>query len=246
MIASTLLQFDKLDLDGINALALMKRVDSKFLIAEKDLPLLLSSIAQEYQCLEIEGKSLLSYQTSYYDTQGFHFYNEHVRGRTKRLKVRIREYIESKLHFLEIKKKDNKGVTNKKRQPTDEVQETLMASQADYVNSITGMKDNLELKLVNKFSRITLVNFKYTERVTIDTGLSFWNKAKAVDVPNLCIVEIKQPRVNRSSPIFKQLKAMRYYPKRISKYCLGVSMLYDHVKKNTMLSKYNYINKLAS
>lgn len=246
MLEPALLPFKKISLAGINELSLMKRVDSKFLIAEKDLPSLLGSISDSYECLQIENKSLLEYQTTYYDTADFEFYKEHIRGRTKRIKVRIREYVESQLHFLEIKRKDNKGVTNKKRQKTHQVNDFIEGSQSDYVNEVTGIESGLELKLVNKFRRITLVNFKYKERVTIDTGLSFWNSKHAVDIPNLCIVEIKQPRVNRFSPIFKTLKSMKYYPKRISKYCLGVSMIYDNVKKNTMLSKYNYINKLAS
>ncbi len=245
-LGAVIRQFEGIGLEEINQLSLMKRVDTKFMISAKQLPELLTLLPPEYKILEIGGERLLSYRTSYYDTSDFTFFYEHLRGRKKRLKIRIREYLDTNVNFIEIKKKDNKGVTNKQRQLTDSIGHLLDDNQVEYLTDALQQELKLELKIENKFKRVTLVNFETQQRVTIDTHLSFEGNSQSLDFPQLCIIEIKESRVNRNSPIFKQLKALRQYPMRISKYCLGVSKLYTGVKANAMKVKLRFIHKLAS
>jgi hypothetical protein len=41
----------------------------------------------------------------YFDTDSKRFYHDHHNGKVKRTKIRMRNYVESNLTFLEIKKK---------------------------------------------------------------------------------------------------------------------------------------------
>ena len=54
---------------------------------------------------------------------------------------------------------------------------------------------------------------------------------------NLVIVEVKQPRFNRNSRIVQILKKYRYNPYSISKYCIGIVNLYQHLKYNLFKRK---------
>ena len=62
-----------------------------------------------------DGKLIHDYKSLYYDTEDWKFYLDHHNGRVNRNKIRFREYVGSKLTFLEIKLKNNKGKTIKKR-----------------------------------------------------------------------------------------------------------------------------------
>ena len=65
--------------------------------------------------LQIDGKRKHDYKSLYFDTEDRKFYNDHHNQRVNRYKVRYREYVDSGLVFLEIKCKNNKGKTIKKR-----------------------------------------------------------------------------------------------------------------------------------
>ena len=53
--------------------------------------------------------------TLYFDTPDRQMYAEHQRGRKNRQKIRVRRYESSGVSFLEVKRKNNKGRTDKKR-----------------------------------------------------------------------------------------------------------------------------------
>jgi len=105
----------------------------------------------------------------------------------------------------------------------------------------------MELKPVlwNHFNRITLVNLKDNERVTIDLGLAYSMNEIEKKYENLVIVEVKQPRFNRNSRIVQILKKYRYNPFSISKYCIGMVHLYQDLKYNLFKSKVLKINKIS-
>ena len=106
---------------------------------------------------------------------------------------------------------------------------------------------SMELKPVlwNYFNRITLVNLKDNERVTIDLGLAYSMNEIEKRYDKLVVIEVKQSRFDRSSQIVQTLKKHRYNPFSISKYCIGMVHLYQDLKYNLFKSKVLKINKIS-
>ncbi len=228
-------------MDGVQ---LMNRTDTKFMFNRDTLLEILPALETQYRVLEVEGVRVNRYQTLYYDTPGFTHYLQHQNGKKHRYKIRKREYVESNLAFLEVKEKSNKGRTAKSRVKLpvltailDEKNLSFIERKADYI-------ENLEPKLWNSFTRTTLVDTVAGERVTLDTNISFHFNGKTKDVPFLVIAEVKQDGANRHSGFIRHMKERLIRPEGISKYCLGVTMLYDNIKSNTFKEKILHINKL--
>ncbi len=99
---SLLFDFPSIGLDEMDAVKLMDRVDTKYAFSVAELNDLLPELIPEYQILEIDGVRLPTYKSWYYDDEKFTFYADHQRGKDSRFKVRIRNYVESKLFFLGI------------------------------------------------------------------------------------------------------------------------------------------------
>ena len=95
----------------MDQVTLLNRIDTKFVFEQGLLEKVLQEIKPHYRVLDIDGVRLNSYRSIYFDTEDFKFYYEHHNGKKNRSKVRYREYIDSGLCFLEVKKKNNKGKT---------------------------------------------------------------------------------------------------------------------------------------
>ena len=65
--------------------------------------ILVRNARNEYQILEIENKRLCNYEMLYYDTADLQLYNNHLKNRANRYKIRSRNYVDSDLRFFEIK-----------------------------------------------------------------------------------------------------------------------------------------------
>lgn len=107
--------FSPILLEQMDEVKLMNRVDTKFCLPAHLLPQLLENIQDYYYTLNIDGKYALPYATKYFDTPENTLYATHHRGKKNRFKIRRRQYLISNLTFLEIKQKNNKGRTTKKR-----------------------------------------------------------------------------------------------------------------------------------
>ena len=151
----------------MDAVKLMNRTDTKFVFPLTTLIKILPKLVEHYRVLEINGVRLNAYRSLYFDTEDFQFYHQHHNGKTNRNKVRFREYIDSGLSFLEVKRKNNKGETIKKRIKVKKITESLDDSNLDFVNKVIGSKMPLKPQHWNKFRRITFVNKRRKERLTI-------------------------------------------------------------------------------
>jgi len=56
---------------------------------------------------------------------------------------------------------------------------------------------------------------------------------------------VKLDAQDQTSPFLAQMRAQRIRPQGFSKYCVGVSMLYDHVKKNALKPQLLRLEKLS-
>tara|TARA_B110000495_G_scaffold16479_1_gene11770 strand:+ start:90 stop:830 length:741 start_codon:yes stop_codon:yes gene_type:complete len=236
--------FDKISLDEMNGVSLMKRVDTKFILSESQLLKVFSKIQKDYKILEIDNERLMQYSTLYFDTQNKKCFKEHHNGKLNRYKIRMRKYLVSDLCFLEVKKKNNLGVTNKTRRQIKDFETILSSDSKEFIYNSQINDLLLEPALYNNFNRITLVNKNYPERVTIDTNLSFKSADKEKIFDNLVVIEIKQEGKRLNTVMNKALKLMSILPTNFSKYCLGITNTFDNIKSNRFKEINLKINKL--
>ena len=237
--------FSPISLDEMDGVKLMNRTDTKFAFKLDTLPVLLEKMQSFYRVLSIKDKLIHNYKSLYYDTIDRKFYLDHHNRRVNRNKIRFREYVGSDLTFLEIKRKNNKGRTIKKRIKVPKISDKLTLEQKQYINKIVGQDINVEAKQWINFSRITFVHKVQKERLTIDIDLTFNNKESSGDLKKIVIAEVKQERMSRSlSDFMKIAKELHILPIRISKYCMSTLELNPKLKQNRFKEKKIFINKL--
>ncbi|MBQ7163579.1 MAG: polyphosphate polymerase domain-containing protein [Bacteroidales bacterium] len=248
-IQDELQRLPSIRLEEMDSIKLMNRVDTKYLTNETVLLQLLAAAREAgYRALEIDGQKITPYNSLYYDTPDLKMYSDHHNRRLFRQKVRTRMYVNSGETYLEIKLKNNKGRTKKKRRMIDpslfqdfRANEEAAAYLAGH-SAYTSM--DLSPQMETCFQRITLVNADKTERLTIDTGLSFVNHVTGLEatLPEAVIIELKQDgRI--SSPMKRIFLRYRVKPFRVSKYCIGMTLTRPGIKCNRFKLKIRRIEK---
>ena len=239
-----LLNFDKTTLAEMNSVSLMKRVDTKFILKESQLLEVLSKLYDDYKILEIDQERLMKYSTLYFDSENKKCFKDHHNGKLNRYKIRMRKYLVSDICFLEIKKKNNLGITNKIRRQIKDFETNLTSESKDFITKSNINNLLLEPSLYNNFSRMTLVNKNESERITIDVDLSFSFGTDEKKFDKLVVVEIKQEGKRLNTTINRALKSMSLLPTNFSKYCIGISNIIDDIKSNRFKEINLKINKL--
>ncbi|MCQ2264129.1 MAG: VTC domain-containing protein [Bacteroidales bacterium] len=243
--------FQTISLEEMKSVKLMNRVDSKYLVTLSQLPEILSQLKSDYLAQARNGKKYAHYQTLYYDTPDVQMYVAHQDGKLTRQKLRARIYCETQECFCEIKNKNNKKRTKKKRtQLPIEAYDNMLTNEtarAFVTDKLHYHVENLMPQVENSFDRITLVNNQRTERLTIDSHIAFHNRVTGISnsIPELVIIELKQDG-NCPSFFKKLLENMRIRPKRVSKYCLGTVLTRPDAKMNRYKRKLRYINRLIN
>lgn len=238
--------FEKIELKDMKKVKLMNRIDKKFWFNTNNLNELLQKISNNYFVMDIDGETELPYSTTYFDTDDNQLYLAHHNGRLNRFKVRKRLYKISGLGFLEVKFKNNKGRTLKTRIESAYTK-SLSLEEQEFLREIVPFDINLlQPGLSNKFDRITLVNKNFSERCTLDTGLSFISNGIETQFESLAILEIKYSANSGYSPIMKVLREMHINPKGFSKYAIGKSLTDKHIKQNRFKQKLRMIEKITS
>ena len=212
--------------------ALMDRTDTKFVFRVDQLHVFLEQIKNDYRVLEVKGNRISRYESLYFDTENFDLYYAHHRGKPTRFKIRCRKYVESELHFFEVKYKNNKGRTIKDRVKQTGIDGKIIDTAETLLKEKTPMLPaHLEAKLWVNYSRITFVNKNSPERVTIDLDLTFKNSEQDKTIDNLVIAEVKQDKAVDSA-FMKLMKGYHVREGTISKYCFGVINLYNKIRHN--------------
>lgn len=231
--------FPILGLKDTGKVRLMDRTDSKYVANKRLLLSFLSLVKNDYSILEAGDKVVSAYLTTYWDTEDHRFYLSHHNGFRPRMKVRVRTYLDTNVSFLEIKNKDNHNKTHKTRMQ--------MASPLDWENSedeeFLEKKGDINLDeihpcLTNRFSRVTLVNKAFTERLTIDFDVNFHNLETGLDAGtgDLVIMEVKRS-AHETSPAIDAMLKLRIKPQGFSKYCIGTYLTNPDVKHNRFKKK---------
>ena len=238
--------FQPITLKELDAVSLQKRSDTKFIFHLKQLPELLEKLQPLFKILEIEENRMHRYDTSYFDTCDYSMYHDHHNERLNRYKIRIRNYKITNDSFLEIKFKNVKRTTIKKRTPIDSNLGNMHSLSSGFIEKHSPYSpDNLKLALNNSFYRMTFADFAMTQRLTIDTGLHFSDANHEKTLDSLVIAELKQSTVQFSAQVFFILKEMKIHPYRISKYCIGQATLNKDVKHNRFKPHLQIIDKIC-
>lgn len=242
---------EPVSLKGLDSVKLLNRVDRKYIIPGKRLPEIIQLLKKnQYAVLEINGCRAFSYLTTYFDTSGYRFFYDHHNHLSGRIKARTRSYIESNLHFFEIKMKDNIR-TNKYREVLVEPSIELSKKQSEKIRELYPKKleHTLTSTLINTYNRITLVNKDRTERCTIDVNLAFKDPAepeKEISVNEIAIIEVKQSKASLLNGIIASLREMRMPPSSISKYVLGLILTHPGIKHNSFKPLLHKIEKITT
>jgi|WetSurMetagenome_2_1015567.scaffolds.fasta_scaffold107466_2 hypothetical protein len=240
--------FDFISLNEMDRVKLMNRVEKKYVFPANRLPELMSMLKDSYRVLDMEHLRFFQYSTTYLDTPDFLFFNQQVRGKLNRYKVRYRRYESTGTSFLEIKKKTNKSRTIKWRienhlkpdSPDNEAKSFIRKYLPDRL-------PDLQPVLINSFSRITLVGKEINERITLDFDITFASPyGKITGLPFLAIAELKHEKYNCASPFGSAMKKMCIQPGRFSKYCIGSALIMDMPRKNRLKPNLLLINKIEN
>jgi len=242
-----LMQFEAISLKEVNKASLMRRKDNKYLFSFQQLPELLEMVSKDYRVLEIDGSRSQHYHTRYFDTDGRDMYHRHHRGLANRHKVRIRRYGSGDLHFLEVKKKNAKGITSKKRVQTTGMDHDVIMKEEEFLLSCSPYEGSgIDLTMENDFKRITLVSHTQTERVTLDYSLKFSceDREDQLDLPGIAIAEIKFENHLSGSALHAALRKFRIKPRRFSKYAIGMALLHPGLKQNRFKSRVRKVHQI--
>ncbi len=245
-VFETASKFQRISLEEMDTVQLMNRTDTKFVFNIEKLRAILEDAVSMYRILEVENTVGQPYESTYFDTIDFEMFRAHQNGRTNRFKIRRREYMLSGSNFLEVKQKV-KGRTEKSRITKGVNDEHFDENSAKFLGRVTQFDAaNLEPKLKNSFLRFMLVNTFAKERITIDVDLAFSNDIQNINLPFLCIVEVKQEGFSRSSAFIQLLKRHGICQTSLSKYCVGTILLYPHIKHNSFKPKMLTLKKISN
>ena len=239
--------FAPISLEQMSSVKLMNRTDTKFVTTQKQLQQLLTMALKDYYIQEIDGERNPEYDTTYFDTRNFDMYCQHQYNHANRQKIRFRTYCISGLQFMEVKTKNNHGRTKKKRIEVSDMNVNESQKRDFLSQTLHYSVDSLQPALNNHFRRITLVNKAKTERLTIDSQLSFHNLVndEYKDMGNLVVIELKRDgRV--PSPVLQMLRQLHIHPHSFSKYCMGSALTNPQLPCNRFKSKLIEIKKIVN
>lgn len=222
--------FRPIGLAGLNAkAAMLERLDNKYVVDAWTLQRALPAFAGAFDVLEIDGRRAFTYETCYFDDPGHSCYHDHHQGRRRRIKVRVRRYVDARLCFVEVKLKDKRGITVKKRLPVDyheygSLSERARAHVEQSHLDLYGEPFGRELIPVLEMSyrRVTLVAREGGERMTIDHGIRFVrDDCECATEAGKFIVETKSANGNGLADAV--LRSLHQHPTQgCSKYCVGL------------------------
>lgn len=226
------------------AAALQRRFDTKYLLPRDEVSELLGRLQPTHQVLEANGLRQFDYRTTYFDTEELGAFRDHLQGRRRRLKVRVRHYLDTGDCFFELKFRGARDCTMKRRAPHDPRRPRSLGTDSlavleRWVQDAYGRPAPGPLVPVLEvtYTRATLVSPEHGERLTIDLDLRMWPTGAdgwgRLD-PDLAIVETKS--AHGPTLAGRRLRALGARPLNgMSKYCLGVVLTLGRARGNTLL-----------
>lgn len=234
--------FNAISLEGLNIKAeMLDRLDRKYVVSRHRMIQLLENLLPLFDVLEIDGKREFTYVTTYFDDRRRSSYYDHHQGRRQRWKIRVRRYVDAGFCYLEMKTKEKRSMTVKRRMKLPNGLDGLDQSCMDFISQChhqsygTGLQLELSPVISMEYRRITLVAKEGGERLTIDTDILFTGN-ETVTGPDVekYIVETKSAKGNGIAD--RVLRSIHVQPtKHVSKYCVGMVSTQQTTRRNTFL-----------
>lgn len=260
-ISNSVAGFVRHDLIQQNQVALMNRVDDKYLISVDDAAELLMHLQNDYSILSNHDQYLFTYETQYLDDDNLSYYQQHHNGQLSRKKVRLRHYVNTKNYYLEVKTKNNKRRTIKQRcainnLPAGQTLRALSDIQlenilADHTATAIPLDAGTALKpsLMVSYQRITLLNTTNKERLTLDLNVEFTSllTGQHYELAQLVILELKRELKMQKSSFSAWIKQRHIRPINFSKYCMGSVLTHrERIKINRFKPVLRHLNNFCT
>ncbi len=222
--------------DLVGTAELLTRRDRKYLVPAADLATVLHRLPVAARVLTIDDRRLFAYRSVYFDTPDLESYLGAARRRPDRFKVRTRRYLDTDTCMLEVKTRDRRGRTVKRRIACDPAEEEGLSNAGrSFVATIARtatVVDGLRPTLTTSYRRATvLLDVDPPARVTIDTGLAWAEPSgERLEAGRFAIVETKT--TGRPCAMDQVLWSLGHRPVKISKYCTGLAALEPHLPAN--------------
>lgn len=247
MLAWNLLTaYEPITLAEMNETRLLDRSEVKYVFPQALLADVLAELSHTHRAFVAAGRPWSRNRTLYFDTDGMSLYMRHHSGARERYKVRTREYVDSRLAYLEVKHKVGLCRTVKSRMLVGDATAGLTGEAAEFLAEACPYPvDQLRPKIWSYATRVTLVSKKRPERVTLDVDLAFsWLDALVI-LPGIVIAEVKYQGRRQASEFMQLMHRYHVRETGFSKYCVGVSLLYPEVKHNKFKATQRLVTRLA-
>ena len=219
------------------------RRDIKYVISIDRLESILESLVGHYDLLVRAEKGYAKYHTVYFDTDQFNLFQDHHRGKGNRNKIRVRTY-EDGARYLEVKRKNNSGLTFKDRVSIDPTGFQLSNYHSFIDASMDRSGMDFSEKLEVTYQRITFYSKQKTEKITLDIGLTYKVGDVLFPLNGLLLGESKG--VDHAHSFFNNyMRSLRILPSSFSKYCFGVANLEPRVKSNNFKPLLRQVQKIV-
>jgi hypothetical protein len=169
--------FDPIALAEATATAdLQDRVDVKYIVTRETASAVLARLVATHRVLEIDGRRTFGYASTYHDTEDLRCARDHLQGRRRRFKCRVRHYADTDRRVVEVKLRGPRGRTVKHALET-EVTGALDAPARAFVDAHVGAAYGfppsapLEPVVTTRYRRTTYVARDVPERLTVDLDL---------------------------------------------------------------------------
>jgi hypothetical protein len=244
-------KFETISIEEMDSVKLMERTDTKYVFPITSLPDILEGMLLQYRLLKINNVHVQRYESLYYDTKDFLLYKKHLIGKPDRYKIRFRRYVDSDgLTFFEVKHKNNKKITSKKRTKMVDIESGMISKAEEFIIMHTPYQPEIFVPSIwVNYSRMTFVNKFSPERLTIDTDLNYFkandpNNASCA-FPQMVIAESKREKAATVSQFIRLVRNTGVREGAISKYCYGIYNLINEVPKNNFKPKVRFVYKMA-
>ena len=252
MIKSRFLQIPTINLIDLEKdAALLKRFDEKYLVDTDHIENFLSESSSNLSILQIDKLREFQYSSTYYDSESLTSWRDHIQGKRRRFKCRVREYSNSNDSFVEVKLKGNKGETIKSRKRLNASLDS--SNLRNYLDSVlvsmgySRYEEELVPVLQVNYKRKTFLASVTNEKITVDSEIWFHNLLNDASEnlgENVHILEIKSNRIdsNFRATLLKQGNR----PSSLSKYILGTVLTNPNVSKNLYLPLIRSLSKIRN
>ncbi len=226
LVPGVLRNFELAPAELIEARALQRRVDRKYLLAANGLEALIVRLCPDFCLLRAGQQVWARYESVYFDTLDRALFHAHRRGLRPRCKVRVRHHLDRELTFLEIKRKERSGRTVKDRLALPFGQVALGPRELTFIEAHAPLdSDCLLPRLSISFRRLTLLGRDINERVTIDRDFMVKAGTHSEQLDRIVIAEVKQPRFVNHVGAVAALRSINAFEEALSKYCLGTILV---------------------